>query len=154
MLRLNKLTDYAVVILARMAADPLTRFNTADLAAQTTVPEPTVAKILKELAKSDLVVSFRGATGGYQMTRDGTSVTVREVIEAVEGPIQMVECVDAHSHCCTSQKNCPLRGKWDPVNAAITRALEGVTLADLWKAQPQDIYNIVIPAQAGIHETA
>ncbi len=142
MLRLNKLTDYAVVILARMAADPAKRFNTAELAAGTSVPEPTVAKILKELAKSELVESFRGATGGYRLLRGGDAITVRQVIEAVEGPVSMVECLDAESACCASQKKCPLRGKWEPVNAAIVRALDGVTLADLWNAQPREFIKI------------
>jgi FeS assembly SUF system regulator len=142
MLRLNKLTDYAVVILAKMSADPAKRFNTAELAVQTAVPEPTVAKILKELARSELVESFRGAAGGYQMLREGANVTVREVIEAMEGSIRMVECLEAHSECCTTQKKCPLRGKWDPVNLAIVKALDGITLADLWNAQPQQFLQI------------
>src|SRR5688572_31334501 len=116
MLRLNKLTDYAVVILARMGTEKAVRFSTTELAAETAVPEPTVAKILKELAKSGLVESFRGATGGYVLTRDSRAITVRDVIEAVEGPIRMVECLDEGSTCCVSQKKCPLRGKWEPVN--------------------------------------
>ena len=131
MLRLNKLTDYAVVILAQMSQGNGARFTPASLAAQTSVPEPTIAKILKDLAKSDLIVSYRGATGGYALSRAGDTISVRDVIEAVEGPISMVECVDPASTCCTTEKKCPLRGRWDIVNTAIIGELEKITLADM-----------------------
>jgi FeS assembly SUF system regulator len=135
MLRLNKLTDYAVVILAQMSQDQsdgqALRYTSANLAGMTAVPEPTVAKILKDLAKSDLVTSYRGSQGGYTLARAGNTITVRHVIEAVEGPITMVECVDASSTCCTTEKKCPLRGRWDIVNAAIIGQLDNITLADM-----------------------
>jgi FeS assembly SUF system regulator len=154
MLRLNKLTDYAVVLLARMALAPEAKVTAAQLASLTAVPEPTVAKILKELAKSGLIEATRGALGGYRLTRPGHAVTVRQVIEAIEGPIQMAECLDDGSTCCTTQKQCPLRGQWGPVNDAVTQALDGITLADMM-APPEEkkLYNIVIPAETGIQKT-
>jgi FeS assembly SUF system regulator len=131
MLRLNKLTDYAVVLLSRMAAEPASRINAAQLASQTGIPEPTVAKILKELAKSHLVESTRGASGGYSLLYQGDEVTVRQVIEAIEGPIVMTDCVNGNSGCCSAENKCSSRGAWDKVNAAIIAALDNVTLADM-----------------------
>lgn len=131
MLRLNKLTDYAIVILAQMSLDQGLRYTSASLAGVTAVPEPTVAKILKDLAKSDLVTSYRGSQGGYSLARGGEAITVRQVIEAVEGPISMVECVEAQSACCVADKKCPLRGRWDVVNTAIVEKLDTITLTDM-----------------------
>ena len=131
MLRLNKLTDYAVVVLAQMSRDPAMRYTSGTLAGMTAVPEPTVAKILKDLAKSDLLVSFRGAAGGYSLSRPGSEITIRQVIEAIDGPINMVECVDATSDCCMGEKRCPLRGRWNLVNDAIIEKLDGITLHDM-----------------------
>lgn len=142
MLKLNKLTDYAVVILAAMTNLPDGRGNVAALAAATAVPDATVAKILKDLVRAGLVESFRGAAGGYRMLRGGDAITIRQVVEAIEGPITMVECVDSASACCTSQKQCPLRGKWAPVNAAIVAALDSVTLNDMMRPRSAVITKI------------
>ncbi len=69
MLRLSKLTDYAVVVLVRLSA--LDGVQTSPgIAAATGIPEPTVAKVLKTLAASDLVSSQRGARGGYRLNRN------------------------------------------------------------------------------------
>lgn len=131
MLRLTKLTDYAVVLLAQMSLEQAARHTSTQLASATAVPEPTVAKILKDLTKSGLVTSFRGAQGGYTLGRAADQISVRAVIEAMEGPITMVDCVDPSSTCCTGQKKCPLRGRWDIVNAAIIDQLSGITLRDM-----------------------
>ncbi len=131
MLRLTKLTDYAVVILAQMSQEPSQRYTSANVAVATAVPEPTVAKLLKELAKSDLITSARGSLGGYTLNRTGDAITVRHVIEAVEGPINLVQCVDDLSTCCVTQKKCPLRGRWGLVNTAIIDQLDRITLNDM-----------------------
>ena len=69
MLRISKLTDYATVILARLAAEPERRFTAAQLAAETRLALPTVSKLLKQLHRSGLVQSTRGLHGGYLLAR-------------------------------------------------------------------------------------
>ena len=69
MLRISKLTDYATVILARLAAEPERRFTAAQIAAETHLAAPTVSKLLKQLHRQGLVVSTRGSAGGY-LSRD------------------------------------------------------------------------------------
>lgn len=132
MLRLNKLTDYAVVILCHMARQNL-HSSTSVLAAETGMNEPTVAKVLKDLVKSDLVTSTRGATGGYTLKGEPNRITVRQVIEAIEGPIALADCVDGHAVGCAVQ-TCGTRGNWDQVNIALIAALDNVTLADMMLA--------------------
>ncbi len=135
MLRLSKLTDYAVVVLTRLARDgatPSGPVQTAfSLAGDTGIAEPTVAKVLKVLAHAGLVEGVRGPRGGYRLTRPLASMPLSEVIAAIDGPIALTACVDGGSGMCEAEGICPVRGRWDPVNDAIRRALSGITLADL-----------------------
>ena len=130
MLRLSKLTDYAVVVLVRLS-DMEGVQTSPGLAAATGIPEPTVAKVLKTLAASDLVSSQRGARGGYRLNRDLTSIPVADVIASIDGPIALTACVEGSGTGCESQGLCPMRGRWDPVNEAIFKALTSITLADM-----------------------
>jgi FeS assembly SUF system regulator len=130
MLRLSKLTDYAVVVLVRLS-DMEGVQTSPGLAAATGIPEPTVAKVLKTLAASDLVSSQRGARGGYRLNRDLSSIPVADVIASIDGPIALTACVEGSGTGCESQGLCPMRGRWDPVNDAIHRALSSITLADM-----------------------
>ena len=130
MFRLSKLTDYAVVVLIRLAE--LDGVQTSPGVAQATgVPEPTVAKVLKALAASGLVVSQRGARGGYRLMRPLAAIAVADVITAIDGPIAMTACVEGSRSSCEASCSCPVRGRWDAVNDAVRDALSGITLADM-----------------------
>lgn len=133
MLRLSKLTDYAVVVLVRLASAPGVQ-TSPGIAAATGIPEPTVAKVLKTLAASGLVTSQRGARGGYRPVRALADIPVADVIVAIDGPIALAACVDGSVTECESQALCPMKGRWDPVNQAIHEALTAITLADMQDA--------------------
>jgi FeS assembly SUF system regulator len=129
-LRLSKLTDYAVVVLARLSSMGGT--GTAPALAQATgVSEPTVAKVLKILAQSGLVEGQRGARGGYRLVRPIAEMPLSEVIIAVDGPIALTACVDGATGGCDAESVCPVRGRWDPVNEAVRRALSEISVAEL-----------------------
>jgi FeS assembly SUF system regulator len=133
MLRLSKLTDYAVVVLVRLA--PGDRVQTSPgIAAATGIPEPTVAKVLKALAGRGLVASLRGARGGYRLMRPLSAIPIADVIKAIDGPITLTACVDGGNSGCEALDLCPMRGRWDPVNDAIQNALSSITLADMQEA--------------------
>ncbi len=131
MIRLSKLTDYAVVILAAMAREPGTLFSAARVAQVTGVPEPTSSKVLKLLVKSQIVTSVRGVSGGYRLERAAADLPVAAIIAAMEGPISLTSCVSGSRESCALESKCAVHGRWTPVNAAIRGALEGVTLADM-----------------------
>lgn len=132
MLRLSKLTDYAVVVLTRLEeAEEGGVLTAPGLAAATGLGEPTVAKVLKILAHAGLVEGRRGAAGGYRLTRPLREMPLTEVIAAIDGPIALTACVDNSSGLCDAEATCPVRGRWDPVNDAIRRALSGISIADL-----------------------
>jgi FeS assembly SUF system regulator len=131
MIKLTRLSDYAVVVLSLLSREQGGVMTAAVLAEKTGIPEPTVAKVLKLLAKQDIVVSTRGVNGGYAMEREAHQVTVADLITALEGPIALTACVDGEPEDCTLSELCPLRGGWQKVNTAIKTALSSVTLADL-----------------------
>ncbi len=133
MLRLSKLTDYAVVVLVRLSGMEGVQ-TSPGIAAATGIPEPTVAKVLKTLAAGDLVSSQRGARGGYRLNRSLSAIPIADVIACVDGPIALTACVEASTTECESQGLCPMRGRWDPVNDAIQSALSRITLADMQTA--------------------
>ncbi|HLG86919.1 MAG TPA: SUF system Fe-S cluster assembly regulator [Alphaproteobacteria bacterium] len=131
MIRLSKLTDYAVVMLSHMAAREKEVYTTCRLADRTAVPEPTAAKILKSLAKSGILVSLRGSNGGYELARPAAAISVAEIIVALDGPIALAACVDGSDDHCGVESLCSMRGNWNRVNRAIRSALEEITLADM-----------------------
>lgn len=131
MIRLNKLTDYAVVVLAQLSQDAKRTVTAPQLAQSSGVPVPTVAKLLKSLARAGIIASRRGAAGGYALARDAHAISVADIIRALEGPIALTACVDGESGGCDVETLCPMRGNWDKVNQAIRRALEEVSLADM-----------------------
>ncbi|MDH3472349.1 MAG: SUF system Fe-S cluster assembly regulator [Rhodospirillales bacterium] len=131
MFRLNRLTDYAVVVMAQMAQRRDLVRTAPRIAEETGVPLPTVAKILNALTRGSLVASQRGAAGGYTLSRPAEQITVAEIIQALEGPIALTACVDGAPGQCEVESLCPMRGNWDKVNKAIRGALGEVTLADM-----------------------
>jgi FeS assembly SUF system regulator len=133
MLRLSKLTDYAVVVLVRLSGGAAVQ-TSPGIAAATGIPEPTVAKVLKALAAGGLVSSQRGAHGGYRLSKPLDTIPIAEVIAAIDGPIALTACVDGSLTSCEVIGLCPVRGRWDPVNTAIREALTAITLADMQQA--------------------
>ena len=152
MLRLSKLTDYAVVVLVRLAR--CDEVQTAPgIATATGIPEPTVSKVLKALASGGLVASQRGARGGYRLMRSLNDVPVSAVITAIDGPIALTACVEGSVGGCEAENLCPVRGRWDPVNEAIQAALSAITLADMQEAAMVRSFPLALIAPAPLEPT-
>ena len=129
MLKISKLSDYATALLARMAQLG-TPISASALAADTRISPSTVAKLLKQLAKSELVSATRGVSGGYQLSRAPKLINIAQVLTALEGPLALTEC-SAHSGNCVRTDFCGTKGHWRKINQALIAALETITLADL-----------------------
>src|ERR1700684_1293778 len=130
MLRISKLTDYATVILARLAAEPERRFTATQIAAETRLASPTVSKLLKQLHRQGLVMSTRGAAGGYVLARPATEITAAQILDALEGPVALTECAGSASHCGI-ERTCRVGHSWQRVNLAIRRSLQEISLLEL-----------------------
>ena len=130
MIRLSRLADYGVVLTTQLVRAPNMR-TAHDLARVTGLPQPTVAKILKQLAHHGLLVSHRGASGGYSLARPATAVTIADIVAALDGPIALTQCMGAQEEHCGIQAMCPTHPNWRRINDAVTRALSEVTLAEM-----------------------
>jgi len=136
-MRLARMTDYAVVVLCRMAQAPgRAVFTATALSNATGLPLPSVSKLLKRLAQKGLLEAHRGAAGGYGLARAAAEITAREIIVALEGPLVLAACVEEGEETCGFERSCPIRGHWDPVNQAIHNALGNVTLAEMAEPRP------------------
>ena len=139
MLRLSKLTDYATVILSFMAKNEADVHAAMEIASVTGIAIPTVSKILKLLVNAKVLISTRGAKGGYALARAAEKITVANVIGALEGPIALTEC-SISLQGCEQASGCDIRGNWSLINQAIHNALESVTIADMIKpTHAQDV---------------
>jgi len=161
-LRITKQTDYGIVLLSRMAAEPERqadpseptpvgwgrRYNAPELAAEVQLPLPTVSKILKLLARDGLLVSHRGVKGGYGLARAPERITVAEIIGSLEGPIAITECIDEGPDECVQEGHCAMQANWQVINRAVRSALEGITLRDMAEPLPQELI------QLGAHRLA
>jgi len=130
MLRLAKLTDYAIVVLDDMATEPERLHAAKEVADRVELPYPTVSKLLKQLTQADLVASVRGARGGYRLARSPADISLADVIAVMEGPIGLTECSGSHAGCERSN-TCNVSANWVRISSAIRAALGDVTLADL-----------------------
>lgn len=138
MIRITKQTDYGIVLLTRMAKASERLYTAPELAESAQIPQPTVQKVLKLLARHGLLDSQRGVKGGYVLARDPRSISVADVISALEGPIALTECVDERPGDCTKMAFCPVRPNWQRINDVVRDALDGITLMEMTETQPAD----------------
>ena len=125
--------------MAHLAGNPLGEVHAArEVAEETHLPHPVVSKILKSLARADLLVSHRGAKGGFSLARAPGAITVPEMIAALEGPISLTECA-THQGACAQESSCDVREPWQRINSAVEDALARITLADLASRSAGDI---------------
>ncbi len=151
MIKLSRMADYGVLLMTELARAADVLRTAPELAANTGLPVPTVSKVLKLLAQDGMLHSQRGTKGGYALARTAETITVADIIGAVEGPIALTDCVDADGSLCEIEALCPTRTNWRRINEALTEALSSVTLAEM--AQPpiefQELFPMREPAGSG-----
>ncbi|ALE17772.1 Iron-sulfur cluster regulator IscR [Altererythrobacter epoxidivorans] len=129
-MRLSNLADYAVVTMSAAARHcGGARTSAAELAAETGLPAPTVQKVVSMLSKAGLLRSVRGAGGGLQLARPAAAISVADIVEAVEGPIALTQCVDGDA--CAVDHNCSVKSHWPVINQALRGALAEIPLTRL-----------------------
>lgn len=130
MLKIAKLTDYAVLILSELARTPNQHTSATTLADVLHLTPPTVSKILKMLADSALVTSVRGAEGGYQLARAAASINLVQIIEAMEGGVVVTACCEQES-LCQIKSRCTAKDNWRTINKAIKAMLSKLSILDM-----------------------
>jgi Rrf2 family protein len=135
MLRINRQTDYAVrVILALAKRGEGTRLSSATIQQEMLIPQSFMGRIVAQLAQAGLVVTYPGRDGGLQLPRPAAEITVKDVVEAFEGPVMLSECMQSKGEDdCPFRANCPVSSKWARVQVAMLRELASISFADLVK---------------------
>jgi Rrf2 family protein len=134
MLKISKLTDYGLLASVYLARQQGAVVSAREIAEFYQLPLPAVTKVLKTLNHGGLISSHRGAGGGYSFDLDSESVTLGQLLEALEGPWDLLECesFDHEGHAtCAIRVACPSRSFLFGINRAIKGAFEQVTLGDL-----------------------
>jgi FeS assembly SUF system regulator len=135
MLRITKEADYGIVLLAVMAEHEPGEIHTArEVSERSGLPLPMVSKIMRSLARGDVLTSHRGVTGGYSLDRSAREMTVAEVIRAIDGPISMVQC-GVEPGACEQEPVCPTRINWARISREIERALERIPISEMLTAE-------------------
>jgi len=135
-MRLSSMADYAVVAMVAAARHcGGARVSAVQLAEETGLPGPTVAKLVSRLTAAGLLRGTRGRSGGLKLARPAAAITLADIVEAVEGPIALSACCEEGRHDCTLEAACTVRPHWPKVNAVLRGALAGVPLTEL--AAPQ-----------------
>ena len=130
MLKITRMSDYAVVVLVELMQGD-TCVSVSSLAQHTRLTEPTTSKVLKALVHAGIVISTRGANGGYSLAATPQDISIEQIIKAIDGPIAITDCANGNEPDCILSDACSIRGRWDGVNAAIRSVLSDVTLADM-----------------------
>ncbi len=138
MLRLTKKADYGLMALKYLAERPRSAALSAkDIAEAYHIPPQLLAKILQRLAKVGLVRSTAGMNGGYALVRDPHSITVFEVIRAVDGPLFLTACSSGPKPCDLTD-SCTIKEPMAKVNESISDLLKGIRIGDLVDSDPHN----------------
>lgn len=132
---MSKLADYGIVLMSYLASKTYQQHSAHSLSDAVNMPLPTVRKVLKVLSNSGLLISERGAQGGYNLSRNPKQISVAEIIATIEGPIALTECVSDEHHC-NQESHCDVQTNWTRINNAVFHALDEVKLSDM--LVPQD----------------
>ena len=138
MIKLSRMADYAVMIMTHISGMTVASnrnehvLNSAnDLANATKLSDSTVSKVLKMLTKGGLLVSERGTHGGYRLIRPASEITVASIVESVDGPIALTDCLTEFRAKCALEHNCSTKKGWMKINEGVRNAFISVSLEDL-----------------------
>jgi len=133
MLKINRQTDYAVrVVLALAKRGEDVRLSTTEIQQEMLIPPALMTRIVAQLAREGLINTFPGRDGGLMLPRPASQITLKDVVEAFEGPILLSECMQAKGEDdCPFRTNCPVRSKWGRVQVAMLREMASITFEDL-----------------------
>ena len=130
MIRITKETEYAFLLLSTLLESDEIMHSANSLAELTGIAAPVSGKVLKRLVREGVLISTRGAYGGYQLAREAENITALDVVKAIEGQPELVDC--AHSDFdCAFADHCRISPFWRHLNDEITAMLKNRTLSDM-----------------------
>lgn len=129
-MQITRQADYAiraVMYLAELGPDQ--KASTSQIAEEKDIPLSFLAKIIAQLSVAGLLQTMRGARGGVTLARPAEEISLLEVVEAIDGPILINECVNDTYQC--SQHGCPMRSIWQDAQADLIKRLKSTTFGQI-----------------------
>jgi Rrf2 family protein len=131
MLRINRRTDYAVRVMLALAKRPAAaRISTKTIQDEMLVPRAFLQRIIADLSKKGLLHTFPGPHGGLQLARPSPAITLRDIYEAIEGPLLISDCLSSSSEC-PLDAGCPVHPRWRRLQSLLVGEMEAINLAQL-----------------------
>jgi Rrf2 family iron-sulfur cluster assembly transcriptional regulator len=136
-MEITRQADYAVRIVLDLAAQDGRRIvRSDDVARRQLVPRAYFTKVVQALVRAGFVRTLRGARGGIQLARDPGRISLRQVVEAVEGPIRLNRCLIAPGECAL-ERTCPAHPVWERIQEVLVQEMDRVTVAQMAAARPR-----------------
>ena len=129
MFRLSKRADYGLIALKHLAIHDEHSYSAPEIARTYNIPSPLLAKVLQKLVRKGLLLSHSGPNGGYALARDADLITVIDVIEALEGPVQLTPCEAADD--CEQLQLCSIRDPLRDIKRKVVNVLVDTTIHEL-----------------------
>jgi Rrf2 family nitric oxide-sensitive transcriptional repressor len=129
-MRLTSFTDFALRVLMRLAGEPNRSFATGEIASEFGISRNHLAKVVRDLADHGFISTQRGAGGGFLLARPAQSITLGDVVRALEGQNALVECFREDGGSCILTPRCRLKARLAAAREAFLRELDATTLAD------------------------
>ncbi|MDH4223731.1 MAG: Rrf2 family transcriptional regulator [candidate division Zixibacteria bacterium] len=130
-MELTKAGDYGFLGILYLAKHPDKKVvRLSEISENENIPEKFLAKIFQSYTRSGLVKSHRGAKGGFSMAKPADEITIKDILESVQGPMQLTRCMN-DSESCVRKNYCPLRKMWGKAQDYVTALLDNKTLADI-----------------------
>jgi len=148
MLRLSKKTDYALIAVTHLTLNPGSS-SAREIAEQFDIPVELLAKVLQRLTRRGLLVSQQGTRGGYQLAREASSISIADIIQAIDGPVAVTAC-SAHAERCGQFAKCNVRDPLWKIREIIVSALRATSLSELaQESNPIEVMQrpAAVPAQ-------
>jgi Rrf2 family protein len=130
-IQLTKRGDYGILAVCQIAQSRNGQFMSIDeVSVQSHIPKPYLSKILQDLSRGGILYSRRGMGGGFKLARHPSEISLRDIIEIVEGKMAIVACAGAPDHC-EKTPGCVLAPLWDKVQCVIDELIASITVEDL-----------------------
>ena len=124
-MQLSRKADYALRAVKHLSTLPKGKLGSINsIAASETIPREFLAKILKDLTRGGILVSFQGVTGGYRLSGSPKDISFLDVIEAIEGPVHINLCTEGESCPCNQAETCSMREFWMTQEKSFKKALQ------------------------------
>lgn len=143
MLKLNRETDYAIrVVLALAKYPPGSIIPSQNIREEMDLPEALSIQIISHLAHKKIIKTYPGRKGGIQLASKPADISLHDIVENMEGPIILSECLQ-EGHYCDLSPNCPVQGRWIKLQTLVEEELKGISFDDLIKDIPRwDILDV------------